>query len=1087
MDKLLYDARLPLYRDSLEELFLMTDRPCGSIIMDRCKANVSSLYEERDFRLSVHRGDSRAPIRQRTKCLGKMSMELFLLLLVLNVFRQCHTATLRETTDSSDPPTDVDVGGRREEIESIQDEESREILGRWRNNGEALEPKWRDGDSVPSLPLSHYSEWRLRKNGATARTGADGESRIGAINFGDRRERVGQSRVQQRTGNARSDPSVASNVQHESAGDEGGSSRRKAALPRYRQVLPLDSNEHDYELNDEEYTKPRPRKRRPPQNYEFALAKNEAALRAGSENYRVLAGTSPSIAEQSPGGPFDKALQLKSLLKMQQQEGLSLSEILQRRNLTLSDLLKGEADVISALRAKDMDELDEDIEEVSRAMSNSLTKLSASRSAKEKAATSPTGSPAAKHTTRDPDGVRRVTTTTTFNIVVAPPRFQPKKPDIRENDENVPPTATRASVLLPQLANSTVQSFLLSSNEIGLVESTGSSAASSSSTKESLARERDREGLPAVGGTKLETSTYAALPTIVTTTAIPQPLEETLDSSEIFVNEETNARSENNPKVKLTSLDEDEIMEFSDFPVYRKVKDVVVESSATASPSTPEHDLEDFATDPDEERLLQQRNQQEDTGSTLSIEHILSPTEQPRNHSTKKIDEDNGRREDKSIAIHVAEHSIDYNTFSEAEYQDDSPRVGMKGEILHSTSGLAEETKALDEETVVENLHRHASSAENERYLPDGRRTSGKPYEEIVSEIEPEARAEIFELFASNSSVERLERLLKSRNMSLDELIALRQRGSSKVHLAEVSRLRDEKSQAPEDLGNVDAAADAANVDDKTEEVSSEMRTTSTIDSTTLQLGDQPLGEDDRFVSELIDRFQDGQKDRRKNKKYPDESVEIIDLLTTFASLPFDKNTPRNGSKFPHYSDFSANFNSDSSHLPIVFIERATPKPDDQGSTVMRSGYVERVAKDVECFRGNCMAEESNKGNERKSASRVKPSIIASGAILGVTIVVFLAIFIACRVRQKQKYMYSNTFSRAVFQGPAMAARKLSNSSSLSTVMVNVVATSTAKRPDRNDGREAIDHYQAKSDIDNDSLDANDSWETIPDYLKSIT
>lgn len=50
--------------------------------------------------------------------------------------------------------------------------------------------------------------------------------------------------------------------------------------------------------------------------------------------------------------------------------------------------------------------------------------------------------------------------------------------------------------------------------------------------------------------------------------------------------------------------------------------------------------------------------------------------------------------------------------------------------------------------------------------------------------------------------------------------------------------------------------------------------------------------------------------------------------------------------------------------------------------------------------------------------------------------------------------------------------------------MVNVVATSTAKRPERNETQEPVAEMDCKSDIDNDSLDANDSWETIPDYMK---
>lgn len=113
-------------------------------------------------------------------------------------------------------------------------------------------------------------------------------------------------------------------------------------------------------------------------------------------------------------------------------------------------------------------------------------------------------------------------------------------------------------------------------------------------------------------------------------------------------------------------------------------------------------------------------------------------------------------------------------------------------------------------------------------------------------------------------------------------------------------------------------------------------------------------------------------------------------------------------------------------------------------------------------------------GVDKETLNRVQPSIYASLAILGMALVVFLAIFIVCKMQQKQKYTYRNTFSRAVFQNPAIAARKLSNSSSLNTIMVNVVAAKTSR----------LDEFEAKSDIENDSLDGNDSWDSIPDYMK---
>lgn len=100
---------------------------------------------------------------------------------------------------------------------------------------------------------------------------------------------------------------------------------------RYRETFQNQPNEYD--MNDEEYQKPRPRKRRPPQNHEFAEVRS---------SYAII-----HRAEKSPSG---ENLELKMLLKEQQGKDLSLSEILQRGNLSLSDLLQGKENVIDLLK-----------------------------------------------------------------------------------------------------------------------------------------------------------------------------------------------------------------------------------------------------------------------------------------------------------------------------------------------------------------------------------------------------------------------------------------------------------------------------------------------------------------------------------------------------------------------------------------------------------------------------------------------------------------------------------------------------------------------------------------------------------------
>lgn len=865
-----------------------------------------------------------------------------------------------------------------------------------------------------------------------------------------------------------------------------GSLNDREVTWRYREAFQARPNEYEHEFNDEEYLRPRPRKRRPPQNYEFALA-NEASSNDGDEESRSSPRHLPKGDENLPTASSDKerenALELKSLLKMQQEEGSSLSEILQRRNLTLSDLLKGKADVINALKSRIADESDEYIEEMSRVMSDSLMKLAA------------TVTPSSESTQ----------SSATFESTT-----------IKITSDTVPDSSVSQTTAVTGETKSLER---ISTNNTNRVKEESKDA------EEMTRSAHDSPWLKAP-------TTPLTLSTITTSTSSP-PI--AVNSAEYFLNDDGNVESTSDRATRLESLDEDEIMEFSDFTDFKKGKSSAVWSS------------------PPSEKIISQQAPR-DTESTLSIEQILNPTERskPAEDRGNNQDDDIGNNNDRKtirdngqsvpIGVPTAE---DYNTFIEAEYQSDAPKTleddGKRSKLEdHSskidavvgqvekkqTANPADDRKEPGDKNHSAEYHqvtRSPGERTRDRAL-ENHRDTGR-YEEVISEVEPEARAEIFELFASGSAGKRLERLLKSRNMSVEELIALRQRGSSKVHLMEMSRLRMSKPKNHQTLetsntnnGEIITSVSSTSNFNKhfsKGEISEEEDVKQETEETMNQFEDIMSYLHDPFfdkdvenisMSRLLDLVQrdrhapretthpendtlndDGRTDELENSR---RTVQIVDLLTTFGSLPFAKDVQQQFEtevdNNEHELRVKLPIDDDNASVVVNNEEKKTLRSDN--SNEFHAGYVEEILKeepniiDVKTAVYGETVSSTNGAEEKKILSKVKPSIIASGAILGVTIVVFLAIFIVCRIRQKQKYTYRNTFSRAVFQGPVMAARKLSNSSSLSAVMVNVVATSTTKRPER-ETQEAED-FDSKSDMDNDSLDANDSWETIPDYAK---
>lgn len=790
------------------------------------------------------------------------------------------------------------------------------LIGKWRKNGDAIEPKWRDGDTVPLVPFDAVKESRLHQRP-----------------FLTNENKTDTRKLRQRIRRLR--PGSVKRVQYpnlEKTHEENNNS--------------FQVNPHEYELADElnEYQKPRPRKRRPPQNYEYPPSSPITIPQLKNFNREKMSENT----------------ELKSLLKMQEFEGLSLSEILQAKNLSLSDLLRGKANALSALKIP---------EEFPKTQGESPR--------------------------------------TQEKLPKIPEEFSKEKIEnitVKSIDENFTNRPKRGRISQVKIDGARVGGSVRRKFEGGLRRRIGNFTRSRPIVVETTTILLDPVG-ENQDGEKGESSEM-----IVTTTGGGKPLEN------------------------------DEMLEFSDFidknkrNATNKIEQVLrvgKEEDSTLS-------IERVAFGVDGATVIDEKSSE------------ISQKSSEINEKSSQIDRSSAINETNSVGFDDLDVN---NSKSDGKYLKNEEQAPKLEEM---TSNIDEKSVKLEktiEITTIKNEVTTLTELETTTEEPEPKNHQGLPpsnriYEKIISEIEPEAREEILDLFENNKNTDILKNLLESRNMSIDELISLRQRGSSRVHLAQVTPARKIIPRPPPIKPFL------------------YFNLTSFSKTTT---------EKSEKSSPVIIDLSPKNHDKFERKNYDKESMELVDILSAFESLPFSIKKILSNQSTTETKMIENIDNKNEGDLNIV--EENFFDVDDEITTTFK------LPNDFESF----------DDNKQKIIDKIKPSIYASIAILVMTIIGFFGIFIICKIRQKQKYIYSNAFSRGVFHTPVINPRKLSNSSSLNTIMVNVVTTTgiNGRKFGDNCRREMqeMNHsfdgdYEGRSDIDNDSLDANDSWDTIPDFMK---
>lgn len=265
--------------------------------------------------------------------------------------------------------------------------------------------------------------------------------------------------------------------------------------------------------------------------------------------------------------------------------------------------------------------------------------------------------------------------------------------------------------------------------------------------------------------------------------------------------------------------------------------------------------------------------------------------------------------------------------------------------------------------------------------------------------LQPDDRTDILELIEDRRSGARLFKVLAQRNMTLGELIEHRQRGSSQLHLAEIFHSKSKS-----------ADATAADADEESPDILPAFNNFPSFQSghvKSVKPDDiKTDSEGSSYFTSII------------NIKPTDEVYKESRRLKPAAVVPKPSQTQRS-TDFWSYDPLDNNDVSDgsSTYKSIVSSSRMSPPLDPD---LIYHG-IEQIENEV--ARANDILDLELSGHTYKRNSvtvetapnmpvGVRSAIIASSSIVGISFLVFIIIFAACRWRQKRKktYAYSENF-----------------------------------------------------------------------------
>lgn len=234
---------------------------------------------------------------------------------------------------------------------------------------------------------------------------------------------------------------------------------------------------------------------------------------------------------------------------------------------------------------------------------------------------------------------------------------------------------------------------------------------------------------------------------------------------------------------------------------------------------------------------------------------------------------------------------------------------------------------------------------------------------------------ELVDFLRTENGSARLARILASRNMTLRELIEHRERGSSQQHLADIFRSK------PEDWTS-------DNLEDGIPSLSEMFNNTTSSSSTTMRVTNSP-STTHKYIPTEKNTIDDEEESFTKSRDKNSANLEYLRQLENFERRFREQN----------------GFTQGKISIPdLVHIEQLST--DEEGHRIFSVGEVEVVENGLEQLDSIEANQRSFQDNEDRPLERipaaVKSAIIVSAAIFGLAILMFLAIFLTCRVRQRR-------------------------------------------------------------------------------------
>ncbi len=324
----------------------------------------------------------------------------------------------------------------------------------------------------------------------------------------------------------------------------------------------------------------------------------------------------------------------------------------------------------------------------------------------------------------------------------------------------------------------------------------------------------------------------------------------------------------------------------------------------------------------------------------------------------------------------------------------------------------------------MNSYHHHTENSKMFNGKVDVTERNPSLFSDITSSRTTDDKTDILELLDDRRGGAKLTKVLEQRNMTLEELLEHRKRGSSQLHLSEIVNNKSKSLN-----NNVNTAADKLDIVAAFENFPNfnlpNIKSVKPDDVRTDSDGSS-------YFTSII------------NIKPTDEiSKEGRSLKRDHIVKPPTDQYPMNPWKtinFPPSSTSSQDINYiDSARKNIISSSRISPFDDDVlqiENEVARSHDFVDLELSGHGFKPNSVAVES-------IPVGVRSAIIASASIVGVCLMIFILIFVTCRWRQKQKRKlnYSENFQTVRGRLPILARNSTASSSTKRSTSPNVFTT----------------------------------------------